>query len=68
MTVSVISEYRREFLHLLDSHWVDRETFHIKEMEELVGKLGKIGQVYHPIYHLMPHMYASVEYGVMTAL
>ena len=27
MTVGVTPEYRREVLHLLDSHWVDRELF-----------------------------------------
>ena len=49
MTVGVTPEYRREVLHLLDSHWVEREAFHIKEMEELVGKLGRIGQAYHTL-------------------
>ena len=64
MTVGVTPEYRRKVLHLLDSHWIDREAFHIKEMEELVGKLGRIGQAYGPIYHLMPHMYASVAFAL----
>ena len=30
----------------------------------LVGKLGRIGQVYRPIYHLMPMLYASVAFAL----
>ena len=30
MTVGVIPTYRRGVIHLLDSHWVDIEAFHIK--------------------------------------
>ena len=33
-------------------------------MERLVGKIGWIGQAYRPIFHLMPHMYASVAYAL----
>jgi len=31
-------------------------------MEELVGKLGRIGQAYRPIYHIMTHVYALVTF------
>ena len=65
MTVGVRKEYRREALHLMDTTWhPDREAFTAKEMELLVGKLGHIGQVYRPIYHLMLHMYACVAYAL----
>ena len=30
MTVGVTPEYRREVLHLLDSHWVNGEAFHLR--------------------------------------
>ena len=30
----------------------------------MVGKLGRIGQGYWPIYHLMPMLYASVAFGL----
>ena len=36
----------------------------MKEMENLVGKLGRIGQTYRPIYYIMPHLYASVAYAL----
>ena len=35
-------------------------------MEKLVGKLGCIGQTYQPIFHLMPHMYGSVAFGLQN--
>ena len=57
--------YRREVLHLLDTTChLDRAAFTAKEMELLIGKLECIGQAYRPIYHLMPHMYASVAYAL----
>jgi len=33
-------------------------------VDELVEKIGRIGQAYRPIYHMMPHMYASVVYAL----
>lgn len=50
---------------MLESTWhEDRESFSVKEIKLLVGKLGRIGQAYRPIFHLMPHLYASVAYGL----
>ena len=65
MTVSTTQEYRQSTCDLLDSTWHEhREAFTVKEMEILVGKLNRIGQTYRPIYHLMPHLYASVAYAI----
>ena len=65
MTVGVTEEYRKEVLDLLDKTWhPGREAFTVHEIELLVGKLGRIGQAYRPIYHLMPHMYGSVAYAL----
>ena len=65
MTVSVTNEFRQEVLNLLTKTWhAGRESFTVAEMEKLVGKLGRIGQAYRPIYHLMPHLYASVAYAL----
>ena len=63
MTVGITDEYRAEVLHMINS-WEGREFFTVHEMELLVGKLGRIGQAFRPIYHLMPHMYASVAYAL----
>ena len=65
MTVGVTDEYRTGVLELLDTTWhTGRDAFYVGEMEKLIGKLGRIGQAYRPIYHLMPHMYASVAYAL----
>ena len=65
MTVSVTKEYRKEVLDLLETTWhPGQEAFNINEIEILVGKLGRIGQAYRPLYHLMPHMYGSVAFAL----
>jgi len=65
MTVGTTPMFRSETCELLQSAWHEgREAFTVSEMEELVGKLGRIGQAYRPIYHLMPMMYASVAFGL----
>jgi hypothetical protein len=65
MTVGVTPAYRMETCHLMKTRWhSEREAFDVKELEQLVGKLGRIGQAYRPIYHLMPQMYASIAYAL----
>lgn len=65
MTVGVTDKYRQEVLDLIKTRWhPGRGGFTVKEIEILVGKLGRIGQAYRPIFHLMPHLYASVAYGL----
>jgi hypothetical protein len=63
MTVGTVPEFRQEVLELLRS-WKGKHFFRVDEMEKLVGKLGRIGQSYRAIYHLMPHMYSSVAYAL----
>ena len=65
MTVSVTNEFREEVHELLKTTWhASRGAFTVSEMEKLVGKLSRIGQAFRPIYHLMPHLYASVAYAL----
>jgi hypothetical protein len=65
MTVGITDKYRREVLQLIESTWhMRREAFTVNEMELLVGKLGRIAQAFRPLYHLMPHLYASVAYAL----
>ena len=59
LTVSITPEFRAEVVHLLNTSWHDsRESFDIKELEMLVGKLGKYGQGFCSIFHMMPSLYA----------
>ena len=65
MTVSITSQYRNEVLSILKSTWhVHRKTFTVKEMELLVGKLGRIAQAFRPLYYLMSHLYSSLAYAL----
>lgn len=65
MTVGITKEYRAEVLNLLTKTWhAGRISFTVKKMEELVGKLGRIGQAFRAIYHLMPHLFGSVAYAL----
>lgn len=65
MTVGIPPAFRADLLQLLRSKWhAGRVMFTVRELEELVGKLGRVGQVFRPIYHLMPQMYASVAFAL----
>ena len=65
MSVSITDDYREEVLDLLTTTWhPGRGGFTVSEMETLLGKLGRIGQAYRPIFHLMPHMFSSVAFGL----
>ena len=62
MTVGITTEYRQEVIDLMESDW-NRERdifFTVPQIEKLIGKLGRIGQAFRPIYHIMPHLYLSV--------
>jgi len=63
MTVRTVPEYQAAVcsLKLLWGQF-KRSTFTVGDMESLIGKLGRIGQAFWPIYHRMPHMYSSVTY------
>ena len=66
MTVGITTEYRQEVIDLMESDWNgERDIFFtVPQIEKLIGKLGRIGQAFRPIYHLMPHLYSSVAYAL----
>ena len=65
MIVKIIPDYRKETIYLLTNTWHEgRQSFDLSGLEELIGKVGRIGQGYRLIYHLMPMMYASVTYAL----
>ncbi len=65
MTVGISPQYRAEVLHILQSTWHSgRQSFTVKEMELLVGKLGRIAQAFRPLYYLMSHLYSSLAYAL----
>ena len=66
MTVGITPKYRQEVIDLIELHWVGDKAiyFTVPEIERLIGKLGRIGQAFQPIYHLMPRLYSSVAYAL----
>ena len=65
LTIGISDDYRAEVLKLFADHWPDnKRKFTVGEIERLIGKLGRIGQAFRPIYHLMPQLYASVAYAL----
>ena len=58
-------EFCREVLALLTATWhCRRESFTVKELELLVGKLGRITQAYRPFYFFMSHLYSSLAFAL----
>ena len=65
MTVGITPQFRDETLSILTNTWhKGRRSFTIAQLELLVGKLGRIGQAYRPLYQLMPMLYASVAFAL----
>eukprot|EP00804_Cyclotella_cryptica_P009920 CCRYP_017350-RA/>CCRYP_017350-RA protein AED:0.48 eAED:-0.34 QI:0/0/0/0.33/1/1/3/0/445 len=63
MTISVPQEYQKKVIDCIDSTWhKNRKTFRASELEELVGKCGRLGAGASWAYHLVTQMYASVIY------
>ena len=47
MTVGITDDYRNDAIHLLNTIWHEgRRSFDVRELERLIGKLGRIGQAY----------------------
>ncbi len=65
MTVTISDEFRSKVLALFTTTWhCRRESFTVKELELLVGKLGRIAQAYCPFYFLMSHLYSSLAFAL----
>jgi hypothetical protein len=65
MTVTISDEFCSEALALITTTWhCHWESFMVKELELLVGKLGRIAQAYRPFYFLMSHLYSSLAFAL----
>ena len=54
-----------ETVHLLHTAWhKGRESFTIAELELLIGKIGRAGQGFHPVFHLIPMLHASYVFAL----
>jgi hypothetical protein len=66
MIIGITEEYRDELITLMiDSPWhKKRNTFDAKELQELIGKIARIGEACRWIFYLLPHLYASVDFAL----
>ena len=65
MTVGITDEYRNKLIELMDKRWNKaKKTFTVKELQELIGKIARLGEACRWIFHLLPHLYASVDYAI----
>lgn len=67
MTVSVTKEYIAELHTLLNDTWHGaRKTFHLNELEILLGKCARLGESVNWVYHLLTHMYLSTAFALKS--
>jgi hypothetical protein len=65
LTLGITDEYRDELIALIDAPWHKRRnTFDTAELQELIGKVARIGEACRWIFYLLPHLYASVDYAL----
>ena len=65
LAVGITPEFRAEVVHLLNTTWHDnRASFDIKYLKRLVGRLGRCGQGFFPIFHKMPPLCASGAFAL----
>jgi hypothetical protein len=66
MTVGITDEYRDELIEqLMDKPCNQaKKTFTVKELQELIGKVARLGEACRWIFHLLPHLYELVDYAV----
>ena len=65
LTLGITDEYRDELIALIDALWHRRRnTFDTTELQELIGKVARIGEACRWIFYLLPHLYASVDYAL----
>ena len=63
MSVGVTREYLDALLALLQEKWgPDQNTFRLNDLVTLAGKIGRTAEGAPWVYHLMPHIYASIAY------
>ena len=61
MTVAIPQKYRSELIKMLvTTYHSNRRRFNIEELATLTGKLGRVAQMYRPLYHVMGQLYASM--------
>lgn len=65
MSVSMTPEYTAEIRELLDKTWhLNRKRFTVSEAQSLTGKLARLAEGAHWVFHLLSHLYTSIAYAL----
>ncbi len=65
MTVSMTPEYVAEIRDLLDITWHHaRKRFTVSEAQSLTGKLARLAEGAHWVFHLLSHLYTSIAHAL----
>ena len=63
LMVGIPAEYVAEVLNLINTTWFSqRRRFTVREAQKLKGKLGHLAEGAHWVFHLLTHLYSSIEY------
>ena len=65
MVVSMTPEYVAEIQALLDKTWhKHRRRFTVSEAQSLTGKLARLAEGAHWVFHLLSHLYTSIAHAL----
>ena len=65
LTVEITREYQDEILTILTEKWQpSKNTFKIRDMHELIGKVARLGEGAPWIYKLISHLYTSLAFAL----
>jgi hypothetical protein len=65
MTVAMTPDYVAEVRRLIDKTWHSgRKRFTVSEAQSLTGKLARLAEGAHWVFHLMSHLYTSIAHAL----
>ena len=65
LTVGITREYKDGVLKILTEKWKpENDSFKLKDMHELVGKLARLGEGAPWVYKMISHLYTSIVFAL----
>jgi len=65
ISVRIELKYQPKVLKLVDNMWhPSRNSFTIRQVQKLTGKLARLAEGAYWVYHLMSHMYTSMAFAL----
>jgi hypothetical protein len=65
MTVGITEEYQEQVRAMLETNWTSKHKFfQARDMQKLIGKIARLGEVAPWIFKLMSHLYTSLAFAL----